>query len=107
MKLSLRHPPRLIAHLLYSPRQRKANRSHTSPHAPPSPSIAPERYHHTMCTLNVHAPTFFPSHLQQVAQPIFNLGEKSCVRILTLNADEYREFLLNTFNREEVADEDL
>lgn len=57
-----------------------------------------------MCTLNVNAPIFIPS--QQVYQPIFNFGEQACVRII--DSDEYRqEFLLNDFNREEVADEDL
>lgn len=60
-----------------------------------------------MCTLNAHAPIFFPSKLHQIAQPILNLGEMSCVRILTLDSEEYHEFLLNSFNREDVADEDL
>eukprot|EP00903_Cladosiphon_okamuranus_P010726 g10138.t1 len=59
-----------------------------------------------MCTLNVNAPIFTPS--QQIAQPIFNGGAQSCVRLLLIDSDEYREeFLFNNFNREAVADEDL
>ncbi|CAM9359912.1 unnamed protein product [Ectocarpus sp. 8 AP-2014] len=61
-----------------------------------------------MFTLNANAPSFVPSNPvhQQMVRPIFNSGVPSCV--LILDSDEYRsEFLINTFNREAVADEDL
>lgn len=59
-----------------------------------------------MCTLNVNAPIFTPT--QHIAQAIYNGGAQSCVRLLLIDSDEYREeFLFNNFNREAVADEDL
>lgn len=63
---------------------------------------------YAMFTLNANAPSFVPSNPvhQQMVRPIFNSGVPSCV--LILDSDEYRsEFLMNTFNREAVADEDL
>lgn len=55
----------------------------------------------TMFTLNVHAPVFTPT----IKLPIFNDGKLGAVRIL--DSDEYRVEFLHSFNRDEVADEDL